>query len=306
MATPFKVTGIVIKGHGFGESDRLVTILSPEQGLLKVVVPGARKHRSQLRGRTELLVVNDFLLIKGRSLDRVSQAETLTSHAGLSRDFAKLTAGQYLAELVGYLSVSDAYQAELYNLLLEHLQRLESLEVNGANRITEIVAHLTQAIFHLLAIAGLAPQAQRCCLTQTAIVANFTDPRWRIGFSHSLGGIIQLNQSHLTKPNQRLTALELDLLQHLANPTLPDFAQWSDKQTIFPLETVWLRLERLMRDYTEHHIGKAHQKRHTDRYPCSPRVLITQNFNHTKMALSFSNSTPQCKIFDFVSCLCRN
>jgi len=256
MATPFRVTGIVIKGSGFGESDRLVTILSPERGLLKVVVPGARKHRSQLRGRTELLVVNDFLLIKGRSLDRVSQAETLTSHAGLSKDFAKLTAGQYLAELVGYLSVSDAYQAELYNLLLEHLQRLENLDVTAENRVTEIVAHLTQAVFHLLAIAGLAPQAQRCCQTQQAIAANFTDPRWRIGFSHGLGGVVQLNPNQNFKPDQRLTALELDLLQHLASPTLPDFDEWSDKQNIFPLETAWLRLERLMRDYTEHHIGK--------------------------------------------------
>lgn len=258
MAALFKVTGIVIKGHEFGEADRLVTILSPEQGLLKVVVPGARKHRSQLRGRTELLVVNDFLIVKGRSLDRVSQADTITSHAGLSRDFAKLTAGQYLAELVGYLSVSDAYQAELYNLFLEHLQRLENIEVTAETRVTEIVAHLTQAIFHLLAIAGLAPQAQQCCLTQIAITPNYTDPRWRIGFSHNLGGIMQLNQSQLTKPNQRLTALELDCLQQLASPVLPDFtnADWSDKQTIFSLETVWLRLERLMRDYTEHHIEK--------------------------------------------------
>ncbi|AFY40147.1 DNA replication and repair protein RecO [[Leptolyngbya] sp. PCC 7376] len=258
MATPFKVTGIVIKGFPFGESDRLVTILSPELGLLKAVVPSARKHRSQLRGRTELLVVNDFLLVKGRSLNRVSQAETLTSHAGLSKDFAKLAAGQYLAELVGYLGASDLYQAELYNLLLEHLQRLEKLEVTTENRVTEIVAHLTQAIFHLLAIAGLAPQTQRCNVTQDVVEANFTDPRWRTGFSHNLGGILKLDQRPTSvKLDQRLTALELDLLQCLAAATLPDFASWSERKTVFPLETAWLRLERLLRDYSEYHIGKS-------------------------------------------------
>jgi DNA repair protein RecO (recombination protein O) len=258
MSTLYKVTGIVVKGHPFGEADRLVTLLSPEFGLVKAVVPGARKHRSQLRGRTELLVVSEFLLVKGRSLDRVSQADTLTSHGGLSKDFAKLAAGQYLAELVSHLSVSDLFQAELYTLLLEHLQRLENLEVNGANRVTEIVAHLTQALFHLLAIAGLAPQTQKCSITQEIIAANFSDPRWRVGFSYSLGGVLQLNQRPANlKLDSRLTALELELLQHLAAAELPDGDRWADQETIFSLETAWLRLERLLRDYTEHHIGKS-------------------------------------------------
>lgn len=256
MASPFKVTGIVVKGNAFGEADRLVTILSPDQGLVRAVVPGARQHRSQLRGRTELLVVSDFLLTRGRSLDRVSQAEMMISHSGLSRDFAKLAAGQYLAEVTSYLGVSDAPQVELYNLLLEHLHRLEVLDINPEVRISQTIAHLTQALFHLLAIAGIAPQIQRCCVTQTEIMPNFVDPRWRIGLNYELGGIVNLNQQNI-RPDQRLTALELDLLQHLANRELPDFQQWSDKQSIFSLETAWLRVEGILRKYIEHQIGKA-------------------------------------------------
>lgn len=255
MAAPFHVTGIVIKGQMLGEADRLITILSPEQGLVKAVAPGARQHRSQLRGRTELLMVNDFLLTQGRSLARISQAELLTSHGGLSRDFAKLAAGQYLAEVVGHLGVSDAPQVELYNLFLEHLQRLEALTLPPTERVTLIVAHLCQALFHLLAIAGLAPQIQRCCLTQNEIQPNFVDTRWRIGFSYEFGGIVVLNQQQI-RPDQRLTALELDLLQHLANRQLPDHAQWSDQPHLFSLETAWLRLEGLLRRYIEHQVSK--------------------------------------------------
>lgn len=257
MSSLYKVTGIVVKGHPFGESDRLVTLLSPEYGLVRAVVPGARKHRSQLRGRTELLVVSEFLLVRGRSLDRVSQADTLTSHGGLSRDFAKLAAGQYLAELVSHLSVSDLFQAELYTLLLEHLQRLEVVSVTADDRVLVIVSHLTQALFHLLAIAGLAPQIQQCSITQEPLIANFTDPRWRAGFSYALGGVLQLEHRPTSlKINHRLTALELELLQHLAAPSLPNGDRWAAQQQIFTLETAWLRLERLLRDYTEHQIDK--------------------------------------------------
>lgn len=256
MAQLYNLTGIVVQGNAFGESDRLVTILSPERGLVRAIAPNARKHRSQLRGRTELLVVNDFLLLQGRSLDRISQAETQTSHPGLSRDFAKLAAGQYLAELTVHLGISDAPQVELYNLLLEHLRRLEQINVAKAEQITYVVAHLTQAIFHLLAIAGIAPQVQICCLTSQPVIANFADSRWRVGFSYHQGGIINLDRA-TDKPDQTLTALELDLLQHLGGKQLPDLRQWSAQQETFTLDTVWLRLERLLRDYIEHHINKS-------------------------------------------------
>jgi DNA repair protein RecO (recombination protein O) len=252
----FKVTGIIIKGSPLGEADRLVTILTPDQGLIRAVAPSARQHRSVLRGRTELLVVNDFVLTRGRSLDRIQQADTLTSHGGLSRDFGKLAAGQYLAEVVSHLAVSQAPQAELYALLLEHLRRFEAIALTPQERVTQILAHLTQALFHLVAIAGLAPQVQRCSLTQATVEPNFNDPRWRIGFNHELGGIFTLGQENC-RPDQRLTALELDLLQTLAERELPNFRRWSDaEQEIFSLETAWLRVEQLLRQYLEHHIGK--------------------------------------------------
>ncbi|MBV5261757.1 DNA repair protein RecO [Synechococcus moorigangaii CMS01] len=252
-----QVTGIIIKGTPLGEADRLVTIFSPEEGLVRAVAPGARQHRSPLRGRTELLVVNEFLLSRGRSLDRIQQADTLTSHRGLSRDFAKLAAGQYLAEVVSYLAVDQAPQPELYALLLEHLHRIEGLQWTPPERITQIMAHLTQALFHLVAIAGLAPQVQHCTLTQTAIEPNFIDPRWRIGFSHELGGLITLGQGP-TRPDQRLTALELALVQTLPSRNLPELGQWpAAQQTVFSLETAWLRVEQLLRRYLEYHIGKT-------------------------------------------------
>jgi len=44
-------------------------------------------------------VVNE-LLIKGRSLDKITQAESLESYPRLRQDLLKLAASQYLAEMV--------------------------------------------------------------------------------------------------------------------------------------------------------------------------------------------------------------
>ena len=75
-----------------GESDRVLTVLTREFGLIRAVAPGVRKQRSTIGGRSELFVVNELLIAKGRSLDKITQADTVQSHAGLSRNLGKLAA----------------------------------------------------------------------------------------------------------------------------------------------------------------------------------------------------------------------
>ena len=67
-----------------GESDRVLTVLTREFGLIRAVAPGVRKQRSTIGGRSELFVVNELLIAKGRSLDKITQADTVQSHPGLS------------------------------------------------------------------------------------------------------------------------------------------------------------------------------------------------------------------------------
>ncbi|NEQ34234.1 MAG: DNA repair protein RecO, partial [Leptolyngbya sp. SIO4C5] len=188
MSRTYKATGINLKGTPLGESDRLLTILTPEQGLIRAVAPGARKHNSRLAGRSGLFVVNQLLLSKGKSLDRISQAETERSYAGLSANLTKLTASQYLAELTLYQALSEQPQEALFCLLLEHLERLEQAAAAA------VLPCLAQATFHLLALAGIAPQVHVCCITQEPIVPDLLDPDWQVGFSLAAGGTVQISR----------------------------------------------------------------------------------------------------------------
>jgi DNA repair protein RecO (recombination protein O) len=197
MSRTYKATGINLKGAPLGESDRLLTVLTREHGLIRVVAPGARKHHSKLGGRSGLFVVNELLISKGRSLDKITQAETLESYPGLSQELSKLTASQYLAELVLCQALSDHPQEELFCLLNEHLHRLEQLpsdrKCTQANSFS-VLAHLAQAVFHLLALAGVAPQVQSCCVTQRPLTPNLKDTNWRIGFNIAAGGTVDLSE----------------------------------------------------------------------------------------------------------------
>jgi DNA repair protein RecO (recombination protein O) len=110
----YKATGINLKSAPIGESDRVLTVLTREFGLIRAVAPGVRKHRSTIGGRSELFVVNELLIAKGRSLDKITQADTVQSHPGLSRNLGKLAAAQYLAELAIASALSDEPQEELF------------------------------------------------------------------------------------------------------------------------------------------------------------------------------------------------
>lgn len=294
MSRTYKATGINLKGMPLGESDRLLTILTRERGLIRIVAPGARKPRSKVGGRSGLFVVNELLLAQGRSLDKLLQAETLASFPGLSRDLSRLTASQYLAEVALGQALSDQPQEDLFDLLVGQLGQLE--QAIG----TTVLATLVQATLQLLTLAGLAPQLQNCCLTQHPLTSDQRHPDWRVGFSLAAGGIINPLSSETLRASNAittlegfppgpgigvaevsdlryesaapagsvdslgpviwLTATELDLLQQL-DPTqfLPE--NQSPLESISTLATtysasVWLVVEQVLRQHIQYHFNR--------------------------------------------------
>jgi DNA repair protein RecO (recombination protein O) len=265
MSRVYKATGINLKSMALGEADRLLTILTREQGLVRAVAAGARKPKSKLGGRSALFVVNTLVLTQGRSLDRISQAEVVVSYPGLSRDLAKLTVGQYWAELVLSQALSGQPQPELYDFLCEKLADLEQAPT------PQVPVLLIEGIYQLLDWAGIAPQVANCCLTQDPLVPDLSDPSWRVGFSPQVGGAVALSawnqdpELGRSVPRQvsrfavrdrprtqtQLNALELQLLQALSS------AIQGDPRPALPPQNqpiaVWMSLERTLRHYVQYY-----------------------------------------------------
>jgi len=266
-----------------GESDRLLTILTKEYGLVQVMAMGSRKHNSSLSGRSSLFVVNQLLIAQGKTLDKLTQAETIESYPGLSRDLRKLTASQYLAELCLCQALSDQPQEELFAALNGHLKQLERSPTHL------ILPYLVYAIFQLLTLEGVAPQVYRCCITQAPLLPDLETPNWRVGFSAAAGGTVTLEalqqlqqrkpapvlnkapglaaegRSSYATPRQtaqlhrQISGMELALLQAIAHLE-PDATELEDTffEAIPGAVTVsdWLVVERLLRQYAQYHFDR--------------------------------------------------
>ncbi len=255
MSQTYKATGINLKAMPMGETDRLLTILTPDSGLIRAVAPGSRKHQSRLGGRSDLFVINDWLVVKGKQLDKVVQAETVRTFPGLSRHLSRLTASQYLAEMALFMALSDCSQAELFHLLVEHLERIETSPTSA------LLAALSHGIYHLLALAGVAPEVHRCCLSRAAIVPDLLDPNWTVGFSGEAGGLVQWAEAQrlsgrtaARRAPAALTAIDVALLQLLSKPeliaTVPVVPVGAGQSSLTNQE-FWSRIERLLRQYAQ-------------------------------------------------------
>jgi DNA repair protein RecO (recombination protein O) len=296
MSKTYKATGINLKTQVFGESDRLVTILTKEYGLLTAIAPGARKHNSSLGGRSAMFVVNEVLIAKGRSLDKITQASTVKSYPGLAKDLGKLAASQYLAEIVLSQALSENPQEELYELLNEHLSRLEN--VSSKNPL-QVVAFLCHAVFQFMALAGFAPQVDTCCLTQRPLIADFGAARNQVGFSINAGGAIYLDaweklrssQNLLKQEEEKSTVREVEgnytSPQQLPHDTyetyetihhsqeLPTLSRRLSATELFLFQQLsqldisnsdavgntqdqsWLSVEQVLRQYAQYHLGRS-------------------------------------------------
>jgi DNA repair protein RecO (recombination protein O) len=279
MSKTYKATGINLKAQPLGESDKIVTILTQEFGLIRAVATGARKQNSSLGGRMGMFVVNELLISQGRNLDRITQAETIKTYPGLSKDLGKLAASQYLAEIVLCQALSEQPQTEIYELFNKHLQRLEDIP---KTEIKCIVAYLAQGVFQLLNLAGLTPQVESCCLTQRLLTPDWTNPQWQVGFSIPSGGIICLDawkslrkeieqgkwengeiaqtcasnpsyetvfhQQELPIISRRLNGKQLVMLQHLSETEIMKIDAASGSG--------WLAVEQILRQYVQYHLGQ--------------------------------------------------
>ena len=74
----YRDEAIVLRTHKLGEADRIVTLLTRRLGKVRAVGKGVRRTTSRFGSRLEPAMHVDVQCYEGRSLDTVTQVETVT------------------------------------------------------------------------------------------------------------------------------------------------------------------------------------------------------------------------------------
>ena len=119
----FCITAILVSRTDFGESDRIVGLLTPERGKITAFARGARKSRRRFAGVLEPCSLIQATVCTSRgSMLTLEDAALLDGFDALRRDLAAISRAAYACELAKNLCAENASSREIFELLLAFLR----------------------------------------------------------------------------------------------------------------------------------------------------------------------------------------
>src|SRR3990172_9292749 len=120
----YQTEAIIIKKTRLGEADTILTLYTPHLGKIQGFEKSLRKPKSKMAGHLELLTHSMVTLARGRNIDTITGAQTITSFLPLKTDLELTSYALYVIELVNQFTAEHIENYPLFQLLLDTLNRL--------------------------------------------------------------------------------------------------------------------------------------------------------------------------------------
>ena len=150
------VEGIILNETNYGETSKILNILTKEYGYISVMSKGSRTIKSRLRGISMRLVYGEFVIIyKKNGISILQEGNVLDSLKNILTDIGKMTFAIYLIDFFKSI-LKESFDVDMYSILKEAL-----LKINAGfdpSLITNIVE------IKLLKYLGVAPHFNNCIL----------------------------------------------------------------------------------------------------------------------------------------------
>lgn len=119
-----KAIGIIIGKRNFGESDKIITVYTKEEGKLKLLAHGTRKLSSKRIGTLDLINLIKFVYFPSDGLGTIGQVDAVESFGGVKNRLERAVRAYYLCEVVDLLTVVEQENSEVFDTLLLALKFL--------------------------------------------------------------------------------------------------------------------------------------------------------------------------------------
>ena len=148
-------TGLVLRQVKVGEADRIITILTPELGVVSASARGSLRMKSALFSATGLFCYSEFTLSSGRSHYFVDNAQVKKVFHGISATIEGMALASYMAEIAMELAPAPPEADAQLRLLLNCLYMLSE---------RSYPCRQLKAIYELraLTLAGYMPDVAAC------------------------------------------------------------------------------------------------------------------------------------------------
>ena len=189
----YKTEAIVLAARPFGDTSKLLLLLTPNRGVQKAIAKGARRSKSRLAGATVVFRVVEALLYlrEGRELATLSEANIRwagNSFGGQTVDWRLFWTAGELAEIALAAATTDHEHHQDYRLFRTTLELLDG----GVN------PQLARLFYtkRLLISHGIFPELMNCAQCGTELsnqrYLNIAEGQVLCG-DHAIGGQLRIN-----------------------------------------------------------------------------------------------------------------
>ena len=146
---------LVLRQQNLGESDRIITILTRDYGVLRAFANRGRNLKGSLQSATQQLCYGRFAIYKGRDKYIINEASSLEMFFSLRQNMDKLALAQYFSELVYELAADEEGTEPFLRLVLNsfHMLAKDKLPIPQIKAIFEL---------RILALSGYMPNLTAC------------------------------------------------------------------------------------------------------------------------------------------------
>lgn len=141
---------IVLKRVDYGDSDRIITVLTPDSGKLSLLAKGVKKLKSKLAGGIELFSVIDVGYINGRGeVGRLTSSRLDEHYGNIINDINRVQLGYEILRTIDRI-LEDHVESTYFYLLCQLLRLLNESDVS----LVKIELYFKT---RMLALAGHTP-----------------------------------------------------------------------------------------------------------------------------------------------------
>lgn len=226
---------IVLRKTKLGEADVILDLIADDGRIVRAVAKGLRKPSSKFGGRLEPYSEVQLLLHTGRTLEVVTEARTLETHAGLREDYDRQAAAAVAADVLDKIALEGETDPRLFGLADATFAALERCEPDRLPAL--VVGFLVKS----MAMHGYRPELDAC-------IACAGEPGGSSRFDLAGGGVVCESCAADAPAWERLTPAARAWLTRLLGSTMAEIAD-SD----VPREAV-LDCFALMRSFVGYHL----------------------------------------------------
>lgn len=127
---PLLTQGIVLSRTDYGEADRILTLLTPSRGKLRLMARGVRKPKSKLAGGIELFSTTEITYMRGRGeIGTLISARLSTYYSHIVHDIDRVQLGYELIKVLNK-ATEDQPEPEYFDLLQQAFAALDDAAID--------------------------------------------------------------------------------------------------------------------------------------------------------------------------------